>query len=159
MFGLTKAQDTRLLYLSKVIVDATDKVCVICGDPGTLHIPLHRHHIFYGAMRSVWILRYDPLYSVMLSLKCHEHNPDAPHQNNVLFMRKLLKKLPQSEKREAIVKYMDKPPRIKMPFPGFKYLVKQYQDQTKALIDNWQDDTVEPIYGGKKDGKILYKKP
>ncbi len=151
MFGLTKAQDARLLYLSKVIVDATDKVCVICGDLGTLQIPLHRHHIFYGAMRSVWILRYDPLYSVMLSIKCHEHNPDSPHQNNVLFMKKLLKKLPQSEKREAIVRYINKPPKIKLPFPGYRTLVKEYKKQIRTLQgSDWMDFDIEPEWKGVK---------
>ena len=159
MFGLTKAQDTRLLYLSKVIVHAVDKVCVICGDPGTLQTPLHRHHVFYGAMRSVWVLRYDPLYSVMLSLKCHEHNPDNPHQNNNLFMDKLLKKLPPSEKREAIIKYIEKPPRIKLPFPGYRTLVKEYKNQIAILQQNWENETIETEFTGWKDRKILYRKP
>ncbi len=147
MFGLKPYQDIRLLYLSKVIVHAVDKVCVICGDPGTLQTPLHRHHIFYGTMRSVWILRYNPWYSVMLCLKCHEFNGDAPHQNNVLFMRKLLEKLPQSEKKDAIVRYIEKPPRIKLPFPGYRTLVKEYRDQTKALLNNWEDEMIESEHG------------
>lgn len=150
MFGLTKAQDTRLLYLSKVIVDATDKVCVICGDCGSLQIPLHRHHIFYGSMRSVWILRYDPLYSVMLCIKCHEHNLDSPHQSNVLFIDKLLKKLPVGEKLEAIKRYIEKPPRIKLPFPGYKLLVKEFKDQIKALQQDWKDADIEPVWDGVK---------
>lgn len=150
MFNLTKSQDIRLLHLSGIIVHETDKGCVICNDLGTLQIPLHRHHCFYGAMRSVWILRYDPLYSVSLCIKCHEHSPDSPHQNNNLFMDKLLKKLPQSEKREAIIRYINKPPCIKLPFPGYKLLVKEYKDQIKALQQDWENETIESEYAGRE---------
>ena len=62
-------------------------------------------------------------------------------------MDKLLKKLPPSEKRDAIIRYMENPPKIKMPFPGYKFLVDEYKRQIKTLQDNWEDADIEPEYG------------
>jgi len=125
------------------------KSCILCGEPNTESQPSHRHHIYFGSMKSNWQCRYLPEYAVLLCLKHHEISKDCPHINNDLFLKKLAKKIeipPLPENK---------------PFPGFAELAVILNKQLKqAIKDTEWDDTIEPDFIGRdENGNDIYMRP
>ena len=152
MLGLSKYQDDKLLAMSRQFVKVRDRdCCVICGTGGYVEV----HHIFFGASKSIWLYRYDPLFSVTLHLDCHQadgRSEITAHHNPTEFME-LLKSKINAPQLEAITEK-----RTILPFPGFKAMETMLKLQLQTQEQEWMDGMIEAEYAGRVGGKIVYRR-